>query len=85
MNLYKSRFKLIFFVFISFINLLNSQQTNQEDLILLEAKNRNIQTQEEALIELNKGVHTLQLMLGDHMHIPHEPPIISKKIRIKVN
>ena len=41
--------------------------------------------QTEALIELNKGVHTLQLMLGDHMHIPHEPPIISKKIRIKVN
>ncbi len=41
--------------------------------------------QTEALIELDKGEHTLQLILGDHMHIPHEPPIISKKIRIKVN
>ena len=41
--------------------------------------------QTEALIELGKGEHTLQLILGDHMHVPHEPPIISKKIRIKVN
>jgi len=41
--------------------------------------------QTEAFIELDKGQHTLQLILGDHMHIPHEPPIISKKIRIKVN
>ena len=41
--------------------------------------------QTEAFIELDKGEHTLQLILGDHMHIPHEPPIISKKIRIKVN
>ena len=41
--------------------------------------------QTEALIKLDKGEHTLQLILGDHMHIPHEPPIISKKIRIKVN
>ena len=41
--------------------------------------------QTEAFIELDKGEHTLQLILGDHMHVPHEPPIISKKIRIKVN
>ena len=41
--------------------------------------------QTETLIELDKGEHTLQLILGDHMHVPHEPPIISKKIRIKVN
>jgi len=41
--------------------------------------------QTEALIELDKGEHTLQLILGDHMHVPHEPPIISKKIRIKIN
>jgi hypothetical protein len=41
--------------------------------------------QTEAFIELDKGEHTLQLILGDHVHVPHEPPIISKKIRIKVN
>jgi hypothetical protein len=41
--------------------------------------------QTEAFVELDKGEHTLQLILGDHMHVPHEPPIISKKIRIKVN
>ena len=60
MKLYKSTFKLIFFVFISFINVLNSQQTNQEDLVLLETKKRNIQTQEEALIELNKNGITIE-------------------------
>jgi len=41
--------------------------------------------QTEALIKLEKGEHTLQLILGDHMHVPHEPPIISKKIRVIVN
>ena len=41
--------------------------------------------QTEALIELEKGEHTLQLILGDHMHVPHEQPIISKKIRVIVN
>ena len=41
--------------------------------------------QTEAFIELDKGQHILQLILGDHMHVPHEPPIISKKIRVIVN
>jgi hypothetical protein len=41
--------------------------------------------QTEAVIDLDKGEHTLQLILGDHMHVPHEPPIISKKIRVIVN
>ena len=34
--------------------------------------------QTEALIELDKGEHTLQLILGDHLHIPHEPPKIGR-------
>jgi hypothetical protein len=41
--------------------------------------------QTEVEIELTKGEHTLQLLLGDFRHIPHEPPIFSKKITVKVN
>lgn len=38
----------------------------------------------EARIELPPGKHTLQLLLGDHDHIPHDPPVYSKKISIIV-
>lgn len=38
----------------------------------------------EARIELPPGTHTLQLLLGDHKHIPHDPPVYSKKITITV-
>ena len=38
----------------------------------------------EARIELPPGKHTLQLLLGDKEHIPHEPPIHSKKITVIV-
>jgi len=38
----------------------------------------------EARIELPPGKHTLQLLLGDHDHIPHDPPVYSKKITIIV-
>lgn len=40
--------------------------------------------QTEAEIELEKGEHTLQLVLGDMLHIPHNPPVISEKITITV-
>jgi hypothetical protein len=38
----------------------------------------------EARIELPPGKHTLQLLLGDHNHVPHDPPVMSKKITITV-
>jgi len=38
----------------------------------------------EARVELPPGKHTLQLLLGDHNHIPHDPPVYSKKISITV-
>ncbi|AJZ63551.1 hypothetical protein OI25_6178 [Paraburkholderia fungorum] len=38
----------------------------------------------DARIELPPGKHTLQLILGDHNHVPHEPPVYSKKITITV-
>lgn len=40
--------------------------------------------QTETTITLPPGRHTLQLLLGDALHIPHDPPVISKKITITV-
>lgn len=40
--------------------------------------------QTETTLELSPGTHTLQLLLGDYRHVPHEPPILSKKITITV-
>jgi hypothetical protein len=40
--------------------------------------------QTEAMIELAPGTHTLQLLLGDHLHIPHEAPVASDQITITV-
>ena len=40
--------------------------------------------QTEAMIELAPGEHTLQLLLGDFAHIPHNPPVMSKQITINV-
>jgi len=40
--------------------------------------------QTEVSLTLPLGKNTLQLMLGDHFHIPHNPPVISKKITITV-
>lgn len=39
---------------------------------------------ESTSIELSPGEHTLQLLLGDHLHIPHDPPVASDPIRIVV-
>lgn len=40
--------------------------------------------QTEVAIDLPKGKHTLQLLLGNYLHIPHSSPLISKKIVIIV-
>ncbi len=40
--------------------------------------------QTETVIDLSPGTHTLQLLLGDFAHIPHEPPVMSPKITITV-
>ena len=40
--------------------------------------------QTETYLELPPGRHTLQLLMGDAEHIPHDPPILSKKITITV-
>ncbi|MFT6648071.1 MAG: hypothetical protein ACJARR_002035 [Pseudophaeobacter arcticus] len=35
--------------------------------------------------ELPAGTHTLQLLLGDWSHVPHNPPVMSEVITITVN
>jgi hypothetical protein len=40
--------------------------------------------QTEVVLTLTPGTHTLQLLLGDHAHVPHVPPVMSKKITIYV-
>ena len=35
-------------------------------------------------LTLEPGEHTLQLLLGDHLHIPHDPPVYSARITVIV-
>lgn len=40
--------------------------------------------QTETELTLEPGTYTLQLVLGNHLHIPHDPPVMSDKITITV-
>jgi len=40
--------------------------------------------QTETTLTLSPGKHTLQLVLADSLHTPHDPAVISKKITIVV-
>jgi hypothetical protein len=40
--------------------------------------------QTETMLSLDPGKHTLQLLLGNYSHIPHESPVMSEKITITV-
>ena len=40
--------------------------------------------QTETTLTLPPGKHTLQLVFGDSLHIPHDPAVISKKITVTV-
>jgi hypothetical protein len=40
--------------------------------------------QTETSLTLSPGKHTLQLLFADQNHIPHSPPLVSKKITITV-
>ena len=40
--------------------------------------------QTETTLTLAPGKHTLQLLLGDYSHVPHNPAVMSKKITITV-
>jgi Domain of unknown function (DUF4399) len=40
--------------------------------------------QTEAEVTLPLGTHTLQLLLGDDKHVPHDPPVMSRPIKVTV-
>ena len=40
--------------------------------------------QTQTTIQLEPGQHTLQLLLGNYLHIPHDKPVMSEKITIEV-
>jgi hypothetical protein len=40
--------------------------------------------QTEARLELPPGKHTLQLLLADENHVPHQPPLYSPRITVTV-
>ncbi len=40
--------------------------------------------QTETVLTLKPGKHTLQLVLGDANHVPHDPPVVSEQITITV-
>lgn len=40
--------------------------------------------QTQVTLDLPPGEHSLQLVLGDHGHVPHDPPVVSDRIVIVV-
>ncbi|MGV6847096.1 MAG: DUF4399 domain-containing protein [Marinibacterium sp.] len=40
--------------------------------------------QTETVLDLAPGTHTLQLVLGDAFHVPHDPPVMSEVVTITV-
>lgn len=40
--------------------------------------------QTETTLTLEPGEHTLRLVLGDHLHVPHSPPVMSPEITVTV-
>lgn len=40
--------------------------------------------QTETELTLPPGTHTLQLLMGNYMHVPHDQPVLSEKITINV-
>ena len=40
--------------------------------------------QTETTVTLPPGRHTLQLVVGDHSHVPHNPPVMSPVVTITV-
>ncbi|MEM6710571.1 MAG: DUF4399 domain-containing protein [Pseudomonadota bacterium] len=40
--------------------------------------------QTETSVELPPGTHRLKLLLGNHLHIPHDPPVESATITVTV-
>ncbi len=65
--------------------LIDVKDSNLHDAVPKDAQHMHFGNgQTETTIELAPGKHTLQLLLGDHNHMPHKPAVVSRKIIIYV-
>jgi len=65
--------------------LIDTSLANPDQPIPSDAGHRHFgKGQTETTIELDPGQHTLQLVLGDGNHVPHNPPVMSEIITITV-
>jgi hypothetical protein len=65
--------------------LVDADKVNPDMPVPVDDKHRHFgKGQTEATLDLPAGKHTLQLVLGDKNHIPHNPPVVSQKITITV-
>ena len=65
--------------------LIDAELPPQDLPVPADANHRHVgKGQTEAAVTLAPGRHRLQLLLGDHLHIPHDPPVASKPITIVV-
>ena len=67
--------------------LIDSTLTPEEMKTAIPADERHIhygKGQTEATLTLPPGKHTLQLLLGDGNHVPHDPPIMTTPVTVTV-
>ena len=66
--------------------LINAEQTPRLELPIPADENHIHfgKGQTEATLNLEPGTYTLQLILGDKNHVPHDPPVMSEKVTITV-
>lgn len=65
--------------------LVDADAPNLDAPIPVDDKHRHFgKGQTEAMLDLPPGKHTLQLVLADKNHIPHNPPVMSDKITVTV-
>lgn len=65
--------------------LVNVDKLNNDAPIPMNDQHRHFgRGQTETMLDLPAGKHTLQLVLGDRNHVPHQPPVMSEKITITV-
>ncbi len=65
--------------------IINAETPNMKNAIAKDASHRHFGGgQTQTTLELSPGKHTLQLVLGDKSHMPHDRPVVSKVIEIFV-
>ena len=65
--------------------LVDVEKPNLDAMLPMDTQHRHFgRGQTETMLDIPAGRHTLQLVLGDRNHVPHDPPVMSPKITITV-